>query len=202
MGSHFMRIVWINTTRKRFNKNHKCFKTYLELCEFWCIIRLQESILARTVTALCITWDWQNEWRSLIEITQMFELSKIAHIYSVQSLLSSRPMSKDVNIRIYKTMILPVVLYGCETWYQALMKCIGWGCLRTGCWGEYLARRGLKWRQSGENSITRSCVICTLRQVQFEWSSRGGWMDWECSKNTENKNTYMSLLGKPRERDY
>jgi hypothetical protein len=25
-------------------------------------------------------------------------------------------MSKNVKVRIYKTIILPVVLYGCETW--------------------------------------------------------------------------------------
>jgi hypothetical protein len=36
--------------------------------------------------------------------------------HSVQSLLSSRLLSKNVNVRIYKTIILPVVLYGCETW--------------------------------------------------------------------------------------
>jgi hypothetical protein len=35
---------------------------------------------------------------------------------SFQSLLSSRLLSKNVKMRIYKTMILPVVLYGCETW--------------------------------------------------------------------------------------
>jgi hypothetical protein len=35
--------------------------------------------------------------------------------YSVQNLLSSRLLSKDIEIRIYKTIILPVVLYGCET---------------------------------------------------------------------------------------
>jgi hypothetical protein len=32
------------------------------------------------------------------------------------ALLSSRPLSKNVKVRIYKTIILPVVLYGCETW--------------------------------------------------------------------------------------
>jgi hypothetical protein len=36
--------------------------------------------------------------------------------HSVQSLLSSRLQSKNVRVRIYKTIILPVVLYGCETW--------------------------------------------------------------------------------------
>jgi hypothetical protein len=35
---------------------------------------------------------------------------------SVQNLLSSRLLSKNIKIRIYKTIILPVVLYGCETW--------------------------------------------------------------------------------------
>jgi hypothetical protein len=28
----------------------------------------------------------------------------------------------NVKIRIYKTIILPVVLYGCETWYITLTK--------------------------------------------------------------------------------
>jgi hypothetical protein len=36
--------------------------------------------------------------------------------HSVQNLLSSRLLSKIVKVRIYKTIILPVVLYGCETW--------------------------------------------------------------------------------------
>jgi hypothetical protein len=33
-----------------------------------------------------------------------------------QSLWSSRLLSKKVKVKIYKTTILPVVLYGCETW--------------------------------------------------------------------------------------
>jgi hypothetical protein len=40
--------------------------------------------------------------------------------YSVQNLLSSRLISKHLNIKIYRTVILPVVLYGCETWSLAL----------------------------------------------------------------------------------
>jgi len=34
----------------------------------------------------------------------------------VQNLLSSRLLSKNLKIEIYRTIILPVVLYGCETW--------------------------------------------------------------------------------------
>ena len=36
--------------------------------------------------------------------------------YAVQNLLSSRLLSKNLKIKIYRTIILPVVLYGCETW--------------------------------------------------------------------------------------
>jgi hypothetical protein len=35
---------------------------------------------------------------------------------------SSRLLSKNINIVIYKTIILPVVLYGCETWSLTLRK--------------------------------------------------------------------------------
>jgi hypothetical protein len=33
-----------------------------------------------------------------------------------------RLISKDLKIKIYKTVILPVVLYGCETWFVALRE--------------------------------------------------------------------------------
>jgi hypothetical protein len=36
--------------------------------------------------------------------------------------LSSRLLSKNLKIRIYKTIILPVVLYGCETWSLTLRE--------------------------------------------------------------------------------
>ena len=42
--------------------------------------------------------------------------------YSVQNLLSSSLLSKTLKIKIYKTIILPVVLYGCETWSLPLRE--------------------------------------------------------------------------------
>jgi len=36
--------------------------------------------------------------------------------HSLQNLLSSRLLSKNLKTKIYRTIILPVVLYGCETW--------------------------------------------------------------------------------------
>jgi hypothetical protein len=36
--------------------------------------------------------------------------------------LSSRLLSKNLKIRIYKTIMLPVVRYGCETWSLTLRE--------------------------------------------------------------------------------
>jgi len=37
-----------------------------------------------------------------------------------RNLLSSRLLSKNLKVKIYRTIILPVVLYGCETWSLTL----------------------------------------------------------------------------------
>jgi hypothetical protein len=42
--------------------------------------------------------------------------------HSVQSLLSSRLLSRKLKVKIHKTIILPVVLYGCETWCLTLRE--------------------------------------------------------------------------------
>jgi len=40
----------------------------------------------------------------------------------VQNLFSSRLLSKNLKIKTYRTIILPVVLYGCETWSLTLRE--------------------------------------------------------------------------------
>ena len=42
--------------------------------------------------------------------------------YSVQTLFSSRLISRNLKIKIYKTIIFPVVLFGCETWSLTLRE--------------------------------------------------------------------------------
>jgi hypothetical protein len=48
--------------------------------------------------------------------------SENAYYHSVQSLLSSRLLSRNVKVKIFKTIILPVVLYECETWSLTLRE--------------------------------------------------------------------------------
>jgi hypothetical protein len=56
------------------------------------------------------------------EINNSKLMSGNACYHSVQNLLSSNLLSKNVNIKIYSTIILPVVLFGCETWSLTLRE--------------------------------------------------------------------------------
>jgi hypothetical protein len=61
--------------------------------------------------------------------------------HSVQKLLFSYLLSKNIKIKIYKTIILHMVLYLCETWSLILREEHRLRVsenLRTGCRGEYL----------------------------------------------------------------
>jgi len=40
----------------------------------------------------------------------------------VQNILSSSLLTKNIKIKIYRTIILSVVLYGCETWSLTLRE--------------------------------------------------------------------------------
>jgi hypothetical protein len=55
------------------------------------------------------------------EIKRRLNSSDVSYL-SVQNLLSSRLLSNNVKIRIYKSIILPVVLYGWETWSLTLRE--------------------------------------------------------------------------------
>jgi hypothetical protein len=81
--------------------------------------------------------------------------------HSVQNLLYFRPLSNNIKIRIYETIILPVVLYGCETLSLTLRE-----EHRLWVFEKRVFRRisGSK-RDEGENCIMKSFITCTLFQV-------------------------------------
>jgi hypothetical protein len=57
----------------------------------------------------------------LEEIKSRLKLGNACY-HSLQNLLSSRLLSKNLKIKIYRTIIMPVVLYGCETWSLTLRE--------------------------------------------------------------------------------
>jgi hypothetical protein len=55
------------------------------------------------------------------EIKSRMKLGNTCY-HSVQNLLFCRLLSKNLKIKIYRTIILPVVLYGCEIWLLTLRE--------------------------------------------------------------------------------
>jgi hypothetical protein len=55
------------------------------------------------------------------EIKNILKLGNASY-YSVQNLLYFSLLSKNLKIKIYRTIILTVVLYGCETWLLTLRE--------------------------------------------------------------------------------
>jgi len=53
--------------------------------------------------------------------------------HSVQNHSVFHLISKDAEIKMHKTVIIPVILYGCITWPLTLMKEHSEADLRTGC---------------------------------------------------------------------
>jgi hypothetical protein len=97
--------------------------------------------------------------------------SKLRHSYNssrrwyfaLVQLRSSLLWSECKIYRIYKTIILPVNLYGCKTWPPTWSE--EHRVLERGCWEEYMDERQMKWQEAGENCIMRSFVTCTTRQT-------------------------------------
>ena len=71
---------------------------------------------------MCIVLDKLTNQNSIQEEIKSRLKSDNACCHSAQNLLSSSLLSKNLKIKIYRTIILPVVLYGCETWLLSLRE--------------------------------------------------------------------------------
>jgi hypothetical protein len=70
-----------------------------------------------------------------------------------------------VKIKIYKTIILRVVLYGCETWSFTLREEHRLRVFENRVLRRIFGPKRDEGQKVGENCIMRSCIVCTLRPV-------------------------------------
>ena len=77
------------------------------------------------------------------EIKNRLKLGNACY-YSVQNLLSTMLLSKNLKIKIYRTIILSVVLYGCESWSLTLREESRLRIFENRVLGEYLDLRGTR----------------------------------------------------------
>jgi len=56
--------------------------------------------------------------------------------------------------------------------------------------------RRRKWRETGEDCIMRSFIICTLHQILFGRSNQGGLVEGHEAHIGDMRNAYKILVGK------
>jgi hypothetical protein len=103
--------------------------------------------------------------------------------HAVQNLLSSHLLSRNVKIEIYKTIILPVVLYGCETLSLTLreqhrLRVCENRVLRRIFWPKRYEVTG-DWKKRHEelHGLYSSPVLLGWSE-QGGWDGRGMWRAW------------------------
>ena len=118
--------------------------------------------------------------------------------HSVQNLLSSRLLSKNLKIKIYRTIILPVVLYECETWsltlregrklrvFENMVLRRIFGPRRNEVTGEW-------WRLHNEelNDLYSSPnIVRVIKSKRMRWAGH-------VARMGEERGVYRVLVGKP-----
>jgi len=76
-------------------------------------------------------------------------------------------LSKNIKIKIYRTINLPVVLYGCETWSLTLREERRLRVFENRVLRGIFGPRKDEVTGNGENYIMRSLMICTAYPVSF-----------------------------------
>jgi hypothetical protein len=119
--------------------------------------------------------------------------SNNACYHLAQTLLSSCLLSKNIEIRICKNIILPVVLYGCETWPLTLTEEHRLRIFENRVLIRIFLPKGMKWWVGGENWF----VICTLCSIiKMIKSRRMIWVE-NVARIGEKRNACRLLAGKP-----
>jgi hypothetical protein len=103
---------------------------------------------------------------------------------SVQSLLSSCLLSRNLKVKIYKMIILPVNLYGCEAWSLVLRE-------------EYRLRvfQNRVLRRIFGSCTVGSFITCTHHQILLGRSNQGQWSG-ACGMHGRGKKHVQGFGGK------
>jgi hypothetical protein len=119
----------------------------------------------------------------------------------VQNLLSSGLLSKNTKIRVYRTVVLPVVLYGCETWSLTLreeqrLRVFENRVLRR-IFGPKRYEATGEWRRLHNEELndlySSPNIIRVIESIRMRWAGH-------VARMGENRGAYRILVGRPEGR--
>ena len=115
----------------------------------------------------------------------------------MQHLLSSSLLSKNIKIKIYRTLILPVSFYGCETWSLTLreerrLKMFEKRVLRS-IFGPKKDEVTGEWRKlhnKEQNDLFSLSIVRVIKLRRIRWVG-------PVARMGERRGVYRVLVGKP-----
>jgi len=164
-------------------------------------VRIDNSTFERVEEFKYLGKTLTNQNSIVEEIKSRLRLGNACY-HSVQNLLSSRLLSKNLKIMIYRTIILPVVLYGCESWSLTLreerklrvfenMVLRIFGPRRDEVMGE--------WRRLHNEEVndlySSPNIVRVIKSRRMRWAAHVAHVG-------EKSGVYRVLAGKPEERDH
>jgi hypothetical protein len=119
------------------------------------------------------------------------------------TLATIRLLSRHLKVKIYRTTILPVVLYGCETWSLTLTEVhrltVFENRVLRGIFGPKRDEVKGQWRKLHNkelhNLYSSPDVIRQIKSRRMRWAGHVACMG-------EGRNVYRVLVGKPKEKDH
>ncbi|KAJ4444123.1 hypothetical protein ANN_05912 [Periplaneta americana] len=119
--------------------------------------------------------------------------------YSVQKLLSSSLLSKNLKVRIYKTVILPITLYGCETWTLTLREKHRLRVFKNKVLRKIFGAKRVEvtgeWRNLHNTELhalySSPDIIRNIKSRRLRWAGH-------VARMGESRNAYRVLVGRPK----
>jgi hypothetical protein len=110
--------------------------------------------------------------------------------------LSSRLLYRNVKVKIYKTMMLPVVLYGCETWSLTLREEYRLRVFENRVLGRMFGPKRDEitgqWRklhnEKLHNLYSSPDIIRQIKSRRMRWAGHVARMGEECVQGFDGKN--------------
>ena len=90
---------------------------------------------------------------------------------NLDSILKSRDITLPTKVHLVKTMVFPVVMYGCESWTVKKAECRRIGAFQLWCWRRLLRVPGTA-RRSNEFTLKEISLGCSLEGLMLKLKLR------------------------------
>ena len=86
---------------------------------------------------------------------------------NLDSILRGRDITLPTKVHLFKAMVFPVVMYGCESWTIKKAECRRIDAFELWCWGRLL---GVPWtaRRSSQSILKEISPGCSLEGLMFK----------------------------------